>query len=188
MKSEFLNPAVFYAEHLKSSLAHSGVRVELIGDGISSPKLGRAIEIIKEEKLNGPVCSIVDIDGVLISPIHFQKRIGYERLKRLSEIIRESDHTVLWTSRFSLKDSPNFPYFGPSIQSRFQKVFGEKLEIITNKKSIGRKRGEALQKILDENPQISKFVYIGSSPWDGEAVRECSDSRLIFLTTCHLFL
>ncbi len=188
MRSEFLNPAICYAEYLKSSLNNCGIRVELIGNGNDYPKLDRAVEIIREEAGKGPVYSIVDIDGVLISPIHFQKTIGFKALRELGKIIQESDRVTLWTSRLSSKDSPIFPYFGETIQNRFKKVFGDKLQIITNKTKLGRKRGETLKEIIENNPNISKFVYLGSSPWDGEAVRECRDSRIIFLTTCHLFL
>ena len=75
----------------------------LLGDRISGYKVVKDklsdYEKILREKPDLKIHTIVDFDGVLVSPIHLQRRAGLEKMLWLARLAKASDKTTIWTNR-----------------------------------------------------------------------------------------
>jgi hypothetical protein len=120
---------------------------------------------------------ILDFDGVLISPIHLERRVGEAKMLLLARIIKAADEVVIFTNRQMPQEgrfasSGNFPFFGRGVMERMRRVFGEKLEF--EKKDWGKdptKLSEIALRPIGDQP-VDMTYLIGSARNDRVKISE----------------
>lgn len=206
---------------------------EIINPAELTPLENRLMSEIKEGK-EQKILVISDFDGVLVSPFHTVYKVAKEVLtgvtpvqdtvkemrkkgkisprsaRDFARIIRASDKTVFWTSRFRLSENDlkkiglldelyelfrgtvsYFPFMDAQSVKRMEEFGREKMKVVTNK-PLGSAAGELSDLIRREKSEIT--YYIGSSEKDRIAVEamlrqhpELAES-FVFFDACHLFL
>jgi len=136
----------------------------------------------------------MDFDGVLISPIHLERRVGDKKMLLLARIIKAADEVVIFTNRRIPKEgrftnSGNFPFFGQGVIDRMIKVFGDKIKF--EKKEWGNdptKLMEIAQRPMEGQP-VGLTYAIGSADNDRVKIGGMrgirNPEKLVYLDTGH---
>jgi len=212
---ELLNPAVRDLNKLKEETGNE-IEIRQIGIGGKNPNLEKVFSYsllgdrlsgyeVDESKL-GPyerklrekpslkIHTIIDFDGVLISPIHLQNKAGFKNMLWLARVAKSSDETTIWTNRFQPAEGKFskfdwFPFLGKEVSRRITSAMSSQGKVeIKKKKLYGN--GDSLAGMSDNSDLI---IFIGSSRIDREIVREYIKKggdlkKLIYFDTGHLIL
>lgn len=223
MRRELLNPAYRDFEKISLKIQETGARVVSLGNGFYKPPLDRVLnesllgmrlgrkfdltslsqqEIIALRNEHPYILTITDLDGVLSQPLagmilKRERKIPFNRLLFLKNLVRASNETWLLTSRFDsevvrekfpfLRGIVNFfqknridsfPFLSSSNISDLERVFKGKLAVQNHKSLDPEKRSEQLKNIIFSSlkrnvwPNNRPYVIyiIGSSVFDRRAV------------------
>jgi len=216
--NEQFNPAIRNFEKLKQDLGGE-IKVRRIGSGEKEANLEQVFEQsllgdrlsgykLDEDKLSPyekklrtkkdlKINTIVDFDGVLVSPIHFQRRVGIKNMLWLARVAKASDKTVIWTNRLQpeegmLSNYGWFPFLGKRVSRRITetlKTQGDQRNVQVKKKKLDG-NGESLVG-LTEGSDLT--IFIGSGNIDRKIVSEYisrggDPKKLIYFDTGHLIL
>jgi hypothetical protein len=226
------------AEKYQGKITTLGAGCRIISDGGNNSNLERVFttsllglripnikldstEFTSREKdlLSRPNCrilTIVDFDGVLVSPLHAlvnikdNSKVGFQNLRWLARTAKASDLTIIWTSRLYL---PEFLLEKSRILRRFTRPFRDRIAYfplidqtsITNLERLGKDKLAVEYDKLLTNPgiKLKEFIdkaqpdivyYIGSSIKDRKLILNFLENnphhahRTVFIDTCHLIL
>jgi len=187
--------------------------------GIKAPpfyKVDDKVLTPKERKLleenNFGIASIVDFDGILVSPSHNWRKsgeIGVKTLLGFKELLQASDSVLIRTSRFFLPDGLlekgsviqrltrifrqgvyRFPFIDPTLPLEFNKEAGNKLAII-HKPLLGKDENYFNSlKILCSFENVIVYCFISSEGDRRESIKFLERfpnlaSSIVFFDTAH---
>lgn len=211
------NPATIQFEKLAERVGDK-IKVRRIADGGGNPNLDQIFhqsllgdrlsghtvdknELSTYEKMvrNDPnlnIHTVIDFDGVLVSPAYLQEKAGFENMLWLARVAKASNKTTVWTNRFQPREgrfskSGQFPFLGTEVSRRIVNIMGEEGSGEILKKNIsGSGNGRTLI-TMSENSDI--VIFVGSGTIDRNAVYDYLNNggnpdKLTYYDTGHLIL
>ena len=170
----------------------------LLGDRLSGYQVDENSLCQYEKELRSKpdvrIQTIVDFDGVLVSPIHLQKKAGLSNMLWLARVAKASDNTIVWTRRFQpekgrLSDYALFPFLGKGVSERITNAMKHQGEVNVMSKNANN-NGDLLVN-LTGNSDLT--IFIGSGNLDRKIVNEYLEKggdpkKLVYFDTGHLIL
>jgi len=141
------------------------------------------------------VLIVMDFDGVMISPTHLERKVGFKKMYVLSRLVKAADKMVVWTNRLMPQKGRFaklgfFPFLGKNIAERLENLgrdaqTGEtNVDVRTGKSRFGT---QGLQEMIDEG-SYDMVYFVGSSKLDREIVKGLNlkdPEKFVYMDTGH---
>ena len=137
------------------------------------------------------ILTVIDFDGVLVSPTHLQKNAGVNNMLFLARCAKASDETVIWTNRIQpnkgkFADTGTFPFLGKNLIKRLEDMLNEQGKGKVQKKKLRDNSTE----LIEMSKGYDYIVFVGSSNIDRKVVKEFAHKddmpeRMVFFDTGH---
>ncbi len=175
------------------------LRNTVLGYRLNDEKYAPNEEVLSEyEKSLGDdakVLIVMDFDGVMISPIHLERKVGFKKMYVLSRLVKAADKMVVWTNRLMpqkgrLAGSGRFPFMGKNLATRIEDLGRDPQTGITNVEVRAGKSQDGsrvLQKMIDKG-DFEMVYFVGSSKLDRgivEGLNIADPKKFVYLDTGH---